>query len=165
MDAIRRAQADIDAGDLGSARRRLMSRAVSKGYEPGVCERVARLCVQMRDPIEAGRWYFLCESADPEAGPLVERYVEALKRDAGRILADLPSSLYERFQNGAGPAIVEQRLSTLGATSRVPRGVVRAPRATFRQQITGAGCAIGTALLGLCTIVGMITVVKFLRAW
>ncbi len=55
MGARERARLDIERGDLGSARRRLMSLAQTKQYPEDVCEEIARLCVRMHDPIEAGR--------------------------------------------------------------------------------------------------------------
>jgi len=68
---------DIAAGDLGAARRRLASYIRSVGFSAEMCERIARISVMMRDPAEAGRWYFAIDSSDPEAEGAISVFVES----------------------------------------------------------------------------------------
>ncbi len=74
MGALDRANHDEQQGDLGAARVRLISLAITSPYDPGLYERIARLCCRMSDKAEAGKWYFLCDSADSEGPACIDRF-------------------------------------------------------------------------------------------
>src|SRR5690606_38053508 len=91
VNALDRAEQDERAGDFGSAKRRLQSYLATVGYSADLCERLARLSLRMGDPVEAGRWYFLADSADPEAAAAIERFVTECGGDGRHLLSRLPA--------------------------------------------------------------------------
>ncbi|MCW5776592.1 MAG: hypothetical protein KIS87_09150 [Phycisphaeraceae bacterium] len=152
MSAHERARQDVEAGDYGMARLRLGSYLSSVGYDPATVSMLARICWDMGDPAEAGRFWLLSE----DVGPDVDAAIEAFVRRAGASPAQLLSALphWARAQKiGDYPTSVAARLRGLGieglqiaTISRVParlRGV--APWIVF-WAIVGpliAFCAIG----------------------
>ncbi|HZW05678.1 MAG TPA: DUF6584 family protein, partial [Phycisphaerales bacterium] len=99
---------DERRGDLGTARRRLASLAATRGYDPAVIERVARLSVRMGDWYEAGRWYAIVDSTDAEAPLAIERFQAAA---GGPEVAAWRIPLAEKVRNRADlPLAVRDRL-------------------------------------------------------
>ncbi len=119
MNALERAARDAQRGDLGSARRRLRSRIASAGYSPEVCEELARLSLRMSDPFEAGRWYYLCDSSDPESAGAVESFVRACKNNPRQIAAQIPASVRRAAPESLPPA-VRRRIEHIQALAAAP---------------------------------------------
>lgn len=161
MNALDRAERDEEAGDLGSARRRLMSYVTTVGYSPSLCERIARLCTRMGDPVEAGRWYFLSDSRDPEAGPAVGRFTADCGGDPRAVASRLPAKLrlarVEEYPPG-----VRARFEGLGL--RGPPGSAVLPPVS-RSSIAGPiGCILGLLFGIACVVVGAITILRWILA-
>ena len=94
MSVHHRAAQDEAGGDLGSAKRRLASYAVSANtFDPSICERIARLCVRMQDPTEAGRWYILCDSKDTESSDCIQRFTASCGGTPDQVLSQIPRGL------------------------------------------------------------------------
>lgn len=138
MNAIDRAERDERAGDFGSAKRRMQSYLATVGYSPEICERLARLSLRMGDPAEAGRWYFLADSTDPEAAPSIERFTTECSHNGRHILSRLPAKTrldaLDRY-----PAAVRSRFEHFGLR-RVPSDLHEVPR-TWRTRLAEVGCA------------------------
>ena len=167
MNAQQRADEDIRRGDFGSARRRLSSAARSLKYSPESCERVARLSVRMNDPVEAGRWYFLCASSDAQADALVDVFVNSCGRDARKVAAALPAKVMQRVR--ARPdqyPHAATRLEKLGyRLSQSDKD--RANRGEDGDSLAASlGCLAVIGALLACMIVGAVTIVRsFIRMW
>lgn len=156
MSVFDRVQQDEANGDLASAKNRLCSHALSTRFEPSVCEQIARICVRMQNPIEAGRWYFLSESTDAESAPSIEVF-RATHRGAPRqIISQLPQGAKNKPLEDWTPA-VSARLKEIGFT-RVPICRKSVRRSTFADRFYPIGCVlfvivgIGLALIGLRTV-------------
>jgi hypothetical protein len=163
MSASKRAQADIAAGDLGSARRRLES-ALSQHFDPDACELLARVCADMQDPSVAGRWYFLIDSQDPRAASCIDAFVRSTGSDGASIHHHLPSIA----RSGRNIAAAERRIVAMGGRPFSPRGKDHADSAAeWRDTALGYGCLAGTLALLALALVGLVTVVRWLArlAW
>ncbi len=120
-----RAAEDERRGDLGSARQRLRSFLHSSGYHPEAIEQVARLSMRMRDPYEAGRWYSLIDSKDPESAAAIELFQHrcgGVEGASGRLplinaltrTTELPPAVRARVE----PALRKRRAEERGPTER-----------------------------------------------
>ncbi len=160
MNAHERAKQDEAAGDLGSAKRRLVSYVVSARFDPSICETIARLCVRMQDPTEAGRWYILCDSKDNESSDCIERFTASCGGTPGQVLSQIPQGLKLKSLDEY-PPVVATRLHAMGF-----RGLPKQPRAetsTFKDRLATIGCLIVLAIVVGLLIVGMSTVGAWLR--
>ena len=158
MNALDRAKRDEAAGDLGSARRRLVSFVRNQGYDAAACEQIARLSTRMGDPEEAGRWYFVCESSDPESPAAIERFRARHGPQPRQLLLALPR--FARYGSRAAlPPQVAVRLSELGPPFDEPPSK---PKADWRDKTFGWGCGLVLLLLGASVVVGLMTIVRWL---
>jgi hypothetical protein len=157
MRAYERAQRDEAAGDLGSARRRLLSVFASVGYSPELCERIARLCIRMGDPQEAGRWYFLCDSGDPEAGPAIERFRASCGGLPLQMVSQLPAKV-RHAPRDQFPEVVRARLNPLGDFPRPP-GPPR--EVSLLDELVQYGCPLAFTLLVISTVVGVVVIFRW----
>jgi hypothetical protein len=158
VNALDRAQRDEAAGDLGSARRRLLSFVRNQGFDAAACEQLARLSVRMGDPEEAGRWYFVCESGDAESPAAIELFKARHGPHARQILLALPR--FARYGSRANlPPRVAARLSELGPPFDDPPPK---PKSDWSDHLFGWGCAL-VLLLGLAALcVGIVTIARWL---
>lgn len=166
MSAIERAERDEREGDLGSARHRLRSYLATVGYDADVCERIARLCVRMGDPVEAGRWYYLCESADPEAAPAVERFKANLGGDPRQVFLQIPAKIraveFGRLPPEANALVEKWGPPRVGSPPRTPPS-------KFKNAALEWGCVavVLLAIAGLLAtlLVGLVVIARWsLRA-
>ncbi len=110
-DIWMRVQADIDAGDLVMARRRLVSWIGNEGPDDEVAIRIGSLSLQLGNQVNAGRWWFLTSATGAEVDDAVRAFVEwagtpywvpchlpkPLRR--GRSWDDLPAPAQARFES------------------------------------------------------------------
>jgi hypothetical protein len=157
--AFKRAKLDEQQGDLGSARARLRSYLSSTGYDPAVCERIARISMKMQDPVEAGRWYFLCDSADADAAPAIERFCAAAGGEPRQIYAQLPA-FYRTISRERLPGAVLERLKEIRALP--PADARTRPQSGFFDWLIPVGCMTVLTLTLLLTAVGVVAVVRWL---
>jgi hypothetical protein len=157
VNALDRAQRDAAAGDLGSARRRLLSFVRNQGFNAAACEQLARLSSRMGDPEEAGRWYFVSDSSDPEAPAAIERFRARHGPHARQILLALPR--FARYGSRAAlPPQVAVRLSELGPPFDEPPPK---PKADWWDKTFGWGCALALLLVVASLGVGIFTIVRW----
>jgi hypothetical protein len=157
--AFKRAKLDEQQGDLGSARARLRSYLSSTGYDPAVCERIARISMKMQDPVEAGRWYFLCDSADADAAPAIERFCAAAGGEPRQIYGQLPA-FYRRISRERLPGAVLERLKEIRALP--PADARTRPPSDFFDWLIPLGCITMVALTLLFAAIGAIAMFRWL---
>ena len=160
VDALSRAKQDEKAGDFGAARRRLQSVIGSNGYNAEVCEAIARLSVQMGDPCEAGRWYFLCDSEDSDAQEFIDRFLAQCGNNAEQVASQLPrlKRATKRLEKlAAFPAAVKHRIDAIGisAAPQRPRSR-RGSKASGR--LVGLGCLLLLMAGVVCAAIGVATI-------
>jgi hypothetical protein len=161
MDSISKSNQDIARGDLGSARRRLMSHLATVGYNQEHARRVAELSLQMHDPVEAARWFAVSDPTHPDAAEPLRELLSSCKGEPGRLQAKLP--LLDRLSGSEPlPSEVDTFLASHGiqpqkAAAQKPR---HTPRLTELVQIVAAaGCML---LFLAMLIIGAITIVRWL---
>ncbi len=123
-EAVARARADIEHGDLGKARRRLKTTLRNLGYDPELISLLGKISHDMRDPFEAGR-YWLCSTAEGEE---VERDIATFVAQAGGKPESVRSQLPRALRLGSldkYPPGVQERLRRLQLTDAVVRSTVR----------------------------------------
>ena len=163
VSALERAKLDEAAGDLGSARRRLASYVASTGYDPAICEQIARLCVGMHDPHEAGKWYDVSDSSDSDAESCITAFEKSCGGPKG-VLGQLPrvalSKALEQY-----PPRVAARLAIAGyagapSKSATRRSLNMAP-GSLGDKVMGVGCALGIFVVGSLLVIGVIAVAQW----
>jgi len=147
-----RARQDEANGDLASAKNRLASHAAGARLDPAVCEQIARLCVRMQDPCEAGRWYFLCDSADSEASRCIERFTRSCGTRPRQILSQLPRATKSKMLDEFPPAAAA-RLRDLGFAARPAKPAPVAAR--WKVVAVGGMWLLVAAWILVCAIIGM----------
>lgn len=144
MNAIERAQADVDRGDLGSARRRLGSFIGSTRYNPEVLARAAEISMQMRDPVQAGRYWLLTPTTGQPVEAVIEAFARACHHDARMMAAELPR-FPRRFKMTEYPDVVRKRLARYGIdevfTGQDPE-LARVPKTGWKQKAKVLGCLV-----------------------
>ena len=164
MGALERAQLDEEAGDLGSARRRLLSVIGSSGFDAEVCEAIARLSVRMGDLTEAGRWYLLCDSSDSRAQECMSRFIASCGGNPAGIAAQLPrlrraTKQVELLE--ALPEVVTRRLKSLNVP--VVAGRPTSPRESGAGGgLVAFGCMLALVLAVACAAIGAATVMRWI---
>ncbi|MCC6968858.1 MAG: hypothetical protein IT434_01425 [Phycisphaerales bacterium] len=163
MKAEVRAILDEKAGDLGSARRRLMSLASSSTYDPRLCEQIARICVKMSDPKEAGRWYFLSDSDDPESPGCITEFLEQFNRSPKQAIQQIPANLRLESPESYPPVVgARLRAAEFQGVPRKRKPERGADGKTWKDRAIGAGCLVATAFLLIAIVVGVGTIGAFI---
>lgn len=159
MSVFERVKQDEASGDLASAKNRLASHAVTTRFDPRICEQIARICLRMQNPTEAGRWYFLSESADSEAEPSIQKFARSCGENPRQILSQMPHGSLTRPIDQYAPAVAA-RLRRLGyvdpGTSPPP-----VPETWSGKLMIAIVLAVVLAVLGMI-VIGFITVVGWL---
>jgi hypothetical protein len=109
----------VSRGDLGSAKRLLLADALS-GYDELILVRLAEICWEMRDPVEAGQYWLATSATGPEVDAALEAYrlfneSEVWTRewnDFGECMCEVVAGL-ERQQERV-PSLAVERLSKRG---------------------------------------------------
>lgn len=159
MSVFDRVRADEEAGDLGSARKRLAAHAAAANFDPGVCEQIARLSMRMHDPVEAGRWYFLCDSPDLEASAAIDRFIATCAGNCRQTFAQLPGrSRWTSIDDV--PAAAARRLAEMGF--QFPADVQRRG-ARPRQRLAALLGAAIMLLIATVLIIGLATITGWIR--
>lgn len=163
--AWRLAEKDKVEGDYASARRRLLSFA-SSCHEEALYLEIARLSVAMRDPVEAGKWFLLCDCHDPEADACIERFVAHQRGRVTNVVHRLPKQIALRIKMRQAPAHVYARLAAIGCPVPEPRAVKARPTSLWRWRQRGVELLGWTALLLILAsmMVGLVVIARFLYA-
>jgi hypothetical protein len=126
--SIEQYQADVREGDIGTARRRLASYIACTAYEPELCSTIGDLCMMMKDPTEAAKWYIIGSETNDEIESCIEKYIHANRKHPGAIIANIPGRA--RLASTADyPEIVQDRLREASIENREIKGTRYAPDA------------------------------------
>jgi hypothetical protein len=161
---LARAETDVERGDLGSARRRLASFIASAGYTPEILTRAAEISMQMRDPVQAGRYWLLTPAEGVPVEGAIEVFALACHHNPQQMASELPRFKL-RHKVASYPEVVQSRLKRFGIDhvfeQQDPDLVVGQP-AGWRQKAKALGCL----LLVLALPVALVFVIRAaLRTW
>jgi len=164
MSALERAAEDIERGDYGLARQRLRSYLRSRGYDPDLLARIGRVCYEMHDPGEAGRYWLLSSAAGAEVEDAVTRFRWQHAARPRDLVRQLPTRGAPPTIEGY-PPIVQQRLRRLGIVDELV-AVIRSRRDSRASTAgVGWGVAIGVAFFTVVSvllgIVGLLEVMSW----
>ncbi|MCO6437443.1 MAG: hypothetical protein J5J06_10180 [Phycisphaerae bacterium] len=160
-----RVEHDVRRGDFGSARRRLGSYLATCGYDPAVLRRLGEISLEMKDPLEAGRYWLLSDVEGDEAERTIEAFVHSAGPDPRTIAAQLPRTCYlesvEKFPPKAQERIKKWRLYRMPVAGKP----IRVPRESTGVRIAGFALIGGLLLFLICALVGAETIVEALVEW
>lgn len=158
--ALERAEQDVARGDLGAARQRLASLLVSKGYDREIVARVGRLCLQMGDLAEAGRYLLLSAENGKDVEIAISTFVGLHRSHPRQLLRQLPRwarGAFDRF-----PEAVQQRLTALGVEEAARAEAANVLTVSSGSGIAMFGCLTGGILLLVLLVVGVATTFRWL---
>lgn len=156
---------DLVHGDLGTAKRRLASRLRNTGYDGDLLARLGRLCWDMHDPVEAGRFWLFADVEGPEVDEAVEQFVRRYGNDHRSLASQLPS-VVRRADKTVFSGDIRGRLERLGLADVVSLAHVVPPTvsgpAGFRYTLFTIGCFVVTVFGVLMFVVGISTTFEYL---
>ncbi|MBX3316718.1 MAG: hypothetical protein KF902_07635 [Phycisphaeraceae bacterium] len=161
VNVFDRVRQDETNGDLASAKNRLCSHAVTTRFDPHICEQIARICVRMQNPTEAGRWYFLSDSGDAESSACIEKFLAAHGHRPAQILSQLPRGVEHKPLQHWTPAVGE-RLQKIGFKHVPARTKDRTP-STLLDNLYPFGCIVMVFAVLVLAFIGLRTVVGWLK--
>jgi hypothetical protein len=162
VSAIERAERDEHAGDLGTARMRLMSFVATGDAGPDECERIARLSVRMGDPVEAGRWYFLCDSRDEQAAACIERFLERHGAQMHLLRSQIPARMARNVLQTGMPAAAAQRLRDAGIVYDNDDETPIDDTWSWSDKAVGVGCLIVVTGLAIACVTGIVQIIAWI---
>ncbi|NUQ67325.1 MAG: hypothetical protein HUU18_03460 [Phycisphaerales bacterium] len=157
--AIKRAERDLQAGDFGSARRRLLSRIHAGGFDEEVCRRIAKISMDMKDPIEAGRWLFLVPCSEPRELECINDFTRSCGELREQVLACLPRCM-TTLPPDRLPAAAAARLAACPTAPKTS--------SSFKEKIyvgrpwAGLGCMAAVIVIVLLAAFGLFTLIGIL---
>jgi hypothetical protein len=95
--------------DPAAARRRLASFVGIDGYKPELLARVARLSIDLQEPVQAGRYWLLSDASGPEVDQAIEAFADSCRRTPRLMASELPRFARD-WDVEAYPAIVRARI-------------------------------------------------------
>ena len=154
---------DRDAGDLGSARLRLISALKMYGHSESMCELLATICLDMKDPVEAGMWFFVSNSKHEQAEACISLFVARYKRDPHKILRALSKQIAADVRANKSSAFLTHRLNNLGLIPRAESRKQPEPSRwqKLRDTSQALGCMIALFAFFICGLIGIGTVFTF----
>ena len=136
--------------DPGATRRRLASFIGGEAYKPDLLARVARLSVELNEPTEAGRFWFLSDAAGLEVDAAVEAFAKSCQRLPRLMASELPRFVRDwDLEQYTGPA--RERIERYGLAEALSRRAPRKPRRNRRRMTLIAVAGFG-ALLALAAV-------------
>ena len=131
--------------DPAATRRRLASFVGAEGYKPDLLARIARLSVELNEPVQAGRYWLLSDAAGPDVDAAIEAFAASCQRTPRLMASELP-----RFKRDwdveAYPAIVRQRIAKYGLAEHLARRAPKKRPARSRMTLIALGL-LGALLL------------------
>lgn len=113
MNAIKKAEGDIQRGDYGSARRRIESYIMVKGYDAELMAKLGQISFEMRDLFNAGRHWLVSTAEGEHVERAIQNFIESAGKHPNQIASEVLRaarlSSIEKY-----PALVQERLRRLG---------------------------------------------------
>ena len=132
--------------DASATRRRLMAFVETEGYRPDLLSRIARISVQLRDPVQAGRYWLLSDATGPDVESAVEAFAESCLRSPKRMAVELRFAREWKLDALSRPA--RQRIEKYGLDAALAPAAHPAPaRPVFTVVALAALGALIAALL------------------
>ncbi|MGZ6142464.1 MAG: DUF6584 family protein [Myxococcales bacterium] len=132
--------------DPAATRRRLAAFVGAEGYKPELLARVARLSIELKEPVQAGRYWLLSDATGPDVDAAIEAFVESCQRTPRLMVSELP-----RFQRDwdleAYPEVVKARIEKYGLAEPLARRAPRKPHAPKPKMTLIAIALLGALLL------------------
>ena len=128
--------------DPAATRRRLVSFVGTGGYRSDLLARIARLCVELEEPAQAGRYWLLSEASGPDVEAAIEAFAESCQRTPRLMASELPR-FNRDWDVGAYPDLVKARIAKYRLEAELSR---RAPKGSRRKRP-------GTALVAVAGVV------------
>jgi hypothetical protein len=142
--------------DPAATRRRLASFIGAEGYKPDLLARVARLSIELKEPAQAGRYWFLSDASGADVDAAVETFVQSCQGLPRLIASELPRFARDWDVEAYAPA-AKARIAKYGLGDELGR---RAPKKVQRKR---RGGATGVAIAGLVALLVLAGVVILLR--
>lgn len=164
---LRRAEAERRTGRLWRAKEIPRGAVRSHATDVRILESYGRLLDQLGDRVEAGKYLFLSGVRGPGVDETIEVFLSRHGNGArGDLIAQFPRGV-RRAGLGELPPVVESEVEALdlpehggGAVSAGAEWEVHEPSA--RQTFGLLGCALVAVVLVATTIVGLVTIVRWI---
>lgn len=154
-NAIARAEEDVRRGDLWLAKLRLASYLTAAGYDGDVLNRLGRICHDMHDDFQAGKYWLLCDVDGPEVDRAIETFLKTFNEHPHHKLSALPRQV--RVSLDRYPPRVRARLERLGLAEVVEYAPRPAPDGAMTGKekiVAGLICVLGV-VFAVASITGI----------
>ena len=167
---LARIEAEIAAGDLGSARDRLHGLLVTFPDRLDLRERLGDVYWRLQQPAMAGRYWYLHEQSSPERAAAIERFARAFGNDPLQMLCALK---FRGTLESIKDTLAQQKLLELRDRAKACHGCDYRFGAVGRERFRpcpqsllgttgGLGCTLLATGLAVLAIIGVITVIGWL---
>ena len=129
--------------DPAATRRRLASFIGTAGYKPDLLARVARLSIELKQPVQAGRYWLLSDASGPEVDEAVEAFAASCQRTPRLMASELPRFARD-WDVEAYAAAARARIGKYGLADELAR---RRPRKQQEKKSMTAFALLGLAAL------------------
>jgi len=140
--------------DPAATRRRLAAFIGMEGYKPDLLARVARLSIELKEPVQAGRYWLLSDATGPDVDAAVEAFAASCQRTPRLMVSELPRFARDWHVDAYAPA-ARSRIEKYGLAVELTR---RRPQKEKRKKPMTA-----FALLGLAALLAFAAVLVLLR--
>jgi hypothetical protein len=164
MSALERAEEDVERGDYGLARQRLTSYLAAKGYNPEVLTRIGRLCHDMHDVYQAGRYWLTSTAEGDQVEEAISWFMKRSGTDPAGIASRLPRMVRLESMDDY-PEAVQERLRRLGleeAIAVAARAAGKPAKTPWGERAAIAGCLLVVVLAVAVFLIGLGTIVSWM---
>ncbi len=154
MNAIDRANRDLEQGDHWLARQRLASYLSSKGYDPDLLAQLGNISYDMHDAYAAGRMWLTSTAEGERVEEAIAKFIERAGHGPQQIASQLPRAVRLTSLDEYPPS-AQARLRRLG----LEKGIIwRPPPAQpplskwIRRAVTLGAVLILTFCVGSCIL-------------
>lgn len=113
MNALERAERDIQQGDHWLARQRLTSYLATKGYDSAILEKLGQISWDMHDKYNAGCFWFTSDTEGEEVDEAISMFLNHAGSDAQQVVGNLPNFVRVRKLEDY-PVVVQESLKQHG---------------------------------------------------
>ena len=157
MTAIDRAEKDIERGDYGFARQRLMAYLTSKGYDQQIVARIAQLSYEMHDSYEAGRFWLTANAEGEHVDHAITCFLKRAGKDPRQVVSRIPRAARLKSLDGY-PEVVRARLRRLGLDDAIVQAASATPvwpARPWRDRAIGIVCIVVLLFVVVLLVAGL----------